>query len=63
MSSLLTGLNVQACLRKWSEVTALSLGLMEASLKIEFPGLKGKHLRHKLIERLNAYRDIHLTEE
>jgi hypothetical protein len=54
----LTGLDLQDRLRKWSEVTALSLGLLEASLRKDFPDLSEEELRLKVIERLNTFRRV-----
>jgi len=63
MATDLTGLDLQDCLRKWSEVTALSLGLLEAALQKDFPDLTGEDLRQKVIERLNTHRSLRLTEQ
>jgi hypothetical protein len=56
------GLNVQKRLMDWAEVTALSLMLLEASLRREFPSLSEKTLRLKVIERLNTYRNMRFSE-
>jgi hypothetical protein len=53
---IITAAEVEARLRQWSEVTALSLELLEASIKREHPSLSEDELRQKLIERLDAFR-------
>ncbi|HUK57175.1 MAG TPA: hypothetical protein VLY20_11000 [Nitrospiria bacterium] len=63
MKANLTGLDVQNRLKKWAEATALSLELLEASLKKDFPDLSEKELRLKVVERLNTFRRIRLSEE
>jgi len=55
-------LDVQDRLKKWAEVTALTLDLLEASLKKQFPNLSEEELRRKLIDRLNAFRQIRPQE-
>ena len=59
----LTNFNVQESLKKWAEVTALSLRLLEASLQKEFPELSSQELRVKMIERLNIARQAKLPTE
>lgn len=63
MKANLTGLDVQNRLKKWAEATALSLELLEASLKKDFPDLSEEELRLKVVERLNTFRRIRLSEE
>ena len=41
---------------KWSEVTALSLQLIEASIRKDYPDLSDEDLNLKLIERLETFR-------
>lgn len=53
---IITADEVDARLRQWSELTALSLELLEAAIKQEFPGLSERETRDKLIERLNEFR-------
>jgi len=55
-------LDVQDRLKKWAEVTALTLDLVEASLKKQFPNLSEEELRRNLIDRPNAFRQIRLQE-
>jgi len=61
MKADLTGIDVQDRLKKWAEVTALTLELLEASIKKEFPDLSEEQLRLKVIERLNTFRQIRLS--
>jgi len=56
--SIMTDAEVEVRLRQWSEVTALSLELLEAAIKREFPFLSQAELRHKLIERLDTFRRL-----
>ena len=56
--SIVTDSEVEARLRQWSEVTALSLALLEASIKQELPGLSEGELRDKLIERLHEFKRL-----
>ena len=56
--STLTDTEAEARLRQWAEVTALSLELLEASIKREFPSLSDSELRQKLIERLGTFRRL-----
>lgn len=58
-----TDLDVQGRLKKWPEATALSLELLEASLKKDFPDLSEEELRLKVIERLNAVRRLPTSEK
>lgn len=58
MKADLTSLDLQDRLRKWSEVTALSLELLEASLHKDFPELSEEELRFKVIERLHTFRRL-----
>jgi len=58
MKADLTGLDLQDRLRKWSEVTALSLELLGASLRKDFPDLSEEELRLKVIERLHTFRRL-----
>ena len=58
-----TALEVQDRLKKWAEVTALTLGLLEASFKKDFPDLSEEELHLKVIERLNTFRRIRLSDE
>jgi hypothetical protein len=53
-----TGAEVEARLRQWSEVTALSLALLEASITREFPSLSEDERRHKMLERLETFRRL-----
>jgi hypothetical protein len=53
---IITAEEVETRLRQWSEVTALSLELLEAAIKQEFPGLSEREIRGKLIERLDEFR-------
>lgn len=61
MKADLTGIDVQDRLKKWAEVTALTLELLEASIKKKFPDLSEEQLRLKVIERLNTFRQIRLS--
>ena len=63
MKTSLTALEVQERLKKWAEVTALCLGLLEASFKKDFPDLSEEELRLKVVERLNTFRHIRLSDE
>lgn len=56
MKTDLTGLDLHERLKKWADVTALSLRLMEASLQIKFPALSSEELRLKVIEQLHVFR-------
>lgn len=53
---IITAEEGEARLRQWPELTALSLELLEAAIKQEFPGLSERETRDKLIERLDAFR-------
>lgn len=60
MKADLTGSDLQDRLKKWAEATALSLELLEAALKKEFPDLSEEGLRLKVVERLNTFRRVRL---
>jgi hypothetical protein len=53
-----TGAEVEARRRQWAEATALSLALLEASIKRDSPSLSEDELRLKLIERLDQFRRL-----
>jgi hypothetical protein len=55
---IMTAVEGEARLRQWAEVTALSLELLEASIKRDFPSLSAHELRQKLIERLDTFRRL-----
>jgi hypothetical protein len=55
---IMTDVEGESRLRQWAEVTALSLELLEASIKRDFPSLSEDELRQKLIERLDAFRRL-----
>jgi hypothetical protein len=63
MKAVLTDLDLQGRLKKWAEATALSLELLEASIKKDFPNLSEEELRLKVIERLNTFRRIPTSEK
>ena len=56
MKSSLTESEVRERLIKWSEVTALSLQLIEASVRKDFPDLSVEDVHLKVIERLETFR-------
>ena len=49
-------MDVQERLKKWSQITALSLDLLEASIRRKHPDLSKSDLRQKVIDRLNLFR-------
>jgi hypothetical protein len=53
---ILTDADAEARVRQWSEITSLSLALLEAAITREFPALSEDELRQKLIERLDTFR-------
>jgi hypothetical protein len=53
-----TDAEVEARLRQWAEITALSLKLLEASIKWEFPNLSESEVRDKMVERLDTFRRL-----
>lgn len=56
--SIITDAEAEARLRQWAEATALSLALLEASIKGDSPSLSEDELRLKLIERLDTFRRL-----
>jgi len=60
MKAVPTDLDLQDRLKKWAEATALSLELLEAAIRKDFPDLSEEELRLKVIERLNTFRRIRI---
>ena len=58
VGSMLEDSEVKQRLRQWSEATALSLALLEALIKHEYPVLSDGDLRRKLTERLQTFRQL-----
>lgn len=58
MKASLTESEVRERLVKWSEVTALSLQLIEASVRKDYPNLTEGDLRSKVIDRLEKFRRV-----
>lgn len=57
-----TPLDFQRRLEKWAEVTSLSLRLLEASLKKEFPDLSPGEIHNKMMKSLHTWRHINLPK-